>query len=178
MSFSKQGTPNRTTTVTILQVHLPVGNRLKLDAGYYPLAIGGWKVPTDRRETSDKNIGLNVKCSGYNPTPGAQQKPDDHEYALGREGQVIPVIAFPVNHKNFWKGIEPLARGIKKCWREGKTVLFFDDGGDGRAISGVCYFLSRVTGVSGKVWLPTLIVPNRQIADVFYELLHQSDVLG
>jgi len=107
----------------ILHVHLPVGNRLKLDAGYYPLAIGGWKVATVARETCGHNIGVLLKCSGHNPTPGAQQKPEDWQYAMDRSGERIPVVEFPVNHKDFWLGAPRMARAIKKCWSEGRTPL-------------------------------------------------------
>ena len=132
------------------------------------MAIGGFKVGTITALTCGHTIGVMLKCSGHNPTPGAQQKPADSEYAMGRDGQRIPVVHFPVNHKNFWLGAQGIADAVKTCWLERRTPLFFDDRGDGRAIAGACFFLFKSTNKPAKEWLSTLILPNRQVADVFY----------
>ena len=82
------------------------------------MVIGGF-MPTVLRNTCLLNLGVLYKCSGHNPTPGAQQKPEDWQYAMDRSGERIPVVEFPVNHKDFWLGAKGIASAVKKMLARG-----------------------------------------------------------
>ena len=177
-SLQPQGTKASTRTMTLLYPFFPHGNRMGLPGGYYPFAVGGFRCVTDQEQMKRGNVMGAVKCSGWNPNQNAYQKPDNKEVANLPDGTRILVVNFPVTHRDFWKGSEVLVDFVRKILLEGGTVLFFDDLGKDRCISGLCNLLSRCTNIPAKEWLTTLILPQRHVDRVFYELVHHYNLVG
>ena len=75
-------------------------------------------------------------------------------------------------------GARELCGHIRSCWEHGKSVLLFDNKGDNRAVVAACCFLAAATYIPGRVWLTTVYLPRRQVAEVFYEQENYYNVLG
>ena len=177
-SLQPQGTKAGARTMDVVYPLFPHGNPMGMPRGHYPVAVGGFRCVMSGRMMRRCNVQGAVKCSGWNPNEKAYQKPNLDEVANLPDGSRIPVVYLPIMHRDFWKGAEPMIDFLRKIWLQGGTVFFFDDLGKDRCIAGLCYCLFRCTGVDAKEWLKTLIIPQREIDEVFYQLVHHYDVIG
>ena len=177
-ALQPQGTKAGVRTMNMLYPVFPAKNLLGIPGGQRAAAIGGYKCVMDQEKMRRYNVQGCVKCSGFNPNPNAYQKPNPKEVANLPDGSPIPVVNFPVTHRDFWKASEDLVDFVRDIWSRGGTVLFFDDFGKDRCVAGFCYLMFRCTGVPAKEWLTTLILTQRQVDKVFYELVHHYERRG
>ena len=92
-------------TFNSIRVNMRPGNPMGIAPGSYEVLLSGWRIPTDSEFITDKDVGLVVKCSGFNPTPGASQMPNDAEYGRHQVSQRQPwILNFPIKHKDSWGG--------------------------------------------------------------------------
>ena len=151
---------------------------MRIEPKNYALMIGGWKACCDSDVITRYNVGLFVKASGHNPTPGVEQKPEKADYGVHAvEGWQPNYVDFPVKHAHYYMRVHELVAAVRLCWAEGRTVFFHCNKGQVRAPAAVLVFLGAATGKPPIQWLPT-IGRGRDIAAFYLQLHYEHETKG
>ena len=154
-----------------------VNNPMGIDPGFYNMVIAGWKWTIDSNNITNENVGLIVKCSGWNSfgeaRPRMEQYGKNRNWSDDGKGCQPYKIDFPIMSNDYHKGLRDLNARVRWAWERGYKVVFHCNRGEIRSPLAAAVFMQYASGIEAKWWLTTQIMPARRLGDIFQKWQHQ-----
>ena len=156
-------------TGTIIEVDLPVDNRLGIPAEAYPMWVSGHSFATCAAVLQDIKCKLIVDC-----TPSVEGSEDEGPFdsiwpADDAPPEILRWSILSCHHKGH--EMSRVMEEARKAWMAGGSILFYDNMGGRRCIVAVCVFLREAEARHTELWwLSTKLKPRRTLNSVLVEL--------